>query len=306
MIVYRLDKSVIVHIGLGLIGSAIYKELILSHKAKEFYTQTLNWGDTESCCKIIDQTFTVILNQSKSLEDIELKIVWSAGKVGFLSTQSDIDHEFNSFKSICDSIFRSIEKLNFRSSCFFLLSSAGGLFEGMKCVNKRTEPLPKRPYGHLKLQQEKYLELHEGLFHSIEIYRVSSVFSLNSKFGRRGLINSIINNTRLLKTTKIFGHPSTQRDYIWDKDVAKLIAGDICSKCKNGVFKYILASGIPITIFEIIISLERLLGKSISLNYQFSKSNSEDITFQKSSVRKAQYGTEIDFLLKRAIINNAI
>ena len=146
-----------------------------------------------------------------------IDFIWSAGKGGFGMKQSDTLREMNSFSEVVE---MAIAMLRENPSClvrFHMLSSAGGLFEGQRNVNTASLPAPRRPYGSLKLSQEKILDDCNGLIRFI--YRPTSVYGFAGLNHRLGLIPTLLWNGSKNKVSTIFGAPETLRDYVWADDI---------------------------------------------------------------------------------------
>jgi len=299
---YRIDKSLIVQLGLGLIGSSVSKEIMKQNNVEVILKKKPSWNNPTSIVDIIRELLTTY--EDKSIEFTSLHILWTAGKAGFLTDEKEANYELEVFDFLITHIYKIAASLQINRKCFYLISSAGGLFEGQQSIDHNSSPIPKRPYGKLKLQQEKRaIEIFKS-FNSVLIYRPSSVFSFNSEFGRRGLINTLIKNIKTKQTTSIYGSISTLRDYVLDDDVASIIISDLTDNTVMGVHKYIIASGRPISIFEIINKIQRLSDESPYLAISIDKHNSDNITYNPNNIRRGRFGLEVDFLVKKALMKN--
>ena len=266
----------ILHFGIGLIGSAIKKELLGNHYFSNQNVKAIkfDWNNPENCKKQIArllQVEAISFQQSQ-----KIFIIWSAGKAGFSVNEDITNKELLTFKLITSFLSLQLNNLKVRSY-FFFLSSAGGLFEGQKNVGQDSQPKPKRPYSVLKLNQENHL-LKKHLFLSIEIIRLSTVFTIENFSKRKGLIQVLMENGIKNKITHIVGNESTIRDYICDKDIAHYIIRRILLGKIHQHISYLI-SGKPSSIFEIRRSIEKILGKRIYITYSTVKSNAEDISF---------------------------
>lgn len=300
MKIYGSDTDLILHFGLGLLGRPLSRMIIRQKGMKLLNKYKIQWNSSKS----LDQTLTEAFGCVEELycQKVQrMHIIWTAGKAGFLASSDETAKEFSIYEHILKTISNwSVEVSNERY--FYLLSSAGGLYEGKSCIDSHTKIQPSRPYGELKAKQEKSAQdILEG-FTGIGLYRTSSVFSLNSDFGRRGLINTIIKNTQMQRPTTIIGHPSTLRDYILDEDIARILIEDIFERNKTGVHTHLLASGRPISIIEIINLISQYMNRVPRLIYSFNKSNSENITFRPSSLRNTGSSKEIGYLIRRALM----
>lgn len=212
---------------------------------------------------------------NKKLECIG--IIWSAGKGGFNSSESELKNEMVSFKNVIE-LLEKIQAIfpNLHYS-FHMISSAGGLFEGQCNVGIDSIPNPKRAYGFLKLNQECYL-LEKNLGVPKVIYRPSSVYGFAGSGRRLGLVPTLILNAIYYKVSTIYGGMNTLRDYIFAGDVSKFIVSNILHPPhKNGVF--ILANGKPSTICEIVHKIEFVVGRKFYVCYKSSDVNSADNSY---------------------------
>jgi nucleoside-diphosphate-sugar epimerase len=277
--VHSLNKRIVIVFGIGLVGSAIVKSLTLLDKF-HISKEKSDWNVVDKFrCQINDlpKTFDV-----GNLERIDW--VWSAGKAGFAATADEVDTEFLFYQVFLEQLDEFEKKFDTKGKSFVhLVSSAGGLFEGQHVISKDARPQPKRPYGQLKLKQENLL--HEKFPNSYRIYRPSSIFGFYAKGKRVGLITNLIINTLRSKITSIYGKIDTQRDYVWEGDVADFIARkiwfDFNSKAGSGE-TYFLVSAKPTTIFEIISTTQAIANLKILLKFDKTFSNSDQIIFSHS------------------------
>ena len=205
-----------------------------------------------------------------------IDFVWSAGKGGFGMEQSDTLPELASFSEVME---MAIAVRRETPSCqvrFHMLSSAGGLFEGQRNVNADSQPAPKRPYGALKLAQEKMLDDCDGLIRFI--YRPTSVYGFAGLNRRLGLIPTLLLNGTKNKVSTIFGAPETLRDYVWADDIGAFMADMIASQIESSS-RFLLASGKPSALFEIFNRIEKILNKKLFCHYIKSGGNAEHNTF---------------------------
>lgn len=257
----------IIQIGLGLIGRAIDRELephILGRK-----TRSLDWSN-------IDEMTSQIRTTLKDLQDLShITVIWSAGKAGFAATQKEVDAELKTFIALAQALKQSSAGHEME---FWLMSSAGGLHEGQICVSDGANVKPQRPYGWLKLQQEKTIQ---SLYDRNVICRISSVYTIDNLSGRLGLVAVLMINGIRHKVTTLVGSESTLRDYILDRDIAKGICYGIRRGQVRGGIHYLI-SGTPMSIKMIKSEIEQIIMKKLYLKYAADQSNAASITFLKS------------------------
>ena len=205
-----------------------------------------------------------------------IDFVWSAGKGGFTMEERDTRAELDAFSEVVEMAITVLKTNPSSTVRFHMISSAGGLYEGQRNVGTASRPAPKRPYGVLKLAQEKILHNDCGLIRFI--YRPTSVYGFAGQNRRMGLIPTLLWNGAKNKVSTIFGAPETLRDYVWADDLGAFIAGMVASKISSPG-RFILASGKPSTLFEIFIRIEKVLNKKLFCHYTKSGGNVDHCTF---------------------------
>jgi nucleoside-diphosphate-sugar epimerase len=192
-------------------------------------------------------------------------VVWAAGKAGFGAPAEQLAQETDSFLHVLKTLQDALgDRLRMH-----LISSAGGLYEGQRFVDQASLANPLRPYGQAKLKQEEVLA-HQGI--AGQIYRTSSVFGY-VRDGRQGLISALISDGLTGQVTRIFGIPSTLRDYVYAGDVGRFIAAEALGDRPLTGARLILASGKPSTVDEVIGTVARQLGRPLALQFDLSPSN---------------------------------
>jgi len=270
--------------GVGLIGVHLVRNLY-QYQYKKSHTLPFSWLDASQRKKEKTDILYCLRHLLKKVSatamhdanfPCRIDFVWSAGKGGFGMRQSDTLPEMDSFSEVME---MANVVLSENPSCqvrFHMLSSAGGLFEGQRNVKSTSQPAPKRPYGFLKLAQEKILRDCDGLIQFI--YRPTSVYGFAGLNHRLGLIPTLLWNGSKNKVSTIFGAPETLRDYLWADDVGAFIARMIASKASSSNH-FILASGKPSALFEIFNHIEKMLNKRLFCHYIKSGGNAEHNTF---------------------------
>lgn len=272
---------VTVLLGNGLIGSAIV-ECMKRNGCKSVEKYPTDWSGMQLANEHYKQSLSWLVNQCERVKtnhgpEIKIDFIWSAGRVGFSAKESEIEPELTSFTAILDLVKNVNRLIGPERMRFFHISSAGGLYEGQKCISQDSKPRPMRPYGHLKLEQEKLLT---GLDIPIEtaIYRPSSVYGPVKRGQRLGLIPSMIRNGLQHRVTYIYARDSTLRDFIWSCDLAHHISSQILSESVAcGI--HVLHSGTPVSVGQVRHLVESSLQKRIYIQYDGSYDNSLDITF---------------------------
>lgn len=277
--IHSLDKRIVIVFGVGLVGSAIVKSLTLLDK--------FHVSKQESDWRVLDNFQLQLNDLSNTLDAGNLKRidwVWSAGKAGFAANANEVQTEFHFYRVFLEQLTELEKKFDIKDKSFVhLVSSAGGLFEGQRVTSTDAKPQPKRPYGQLKFKQENLLlDKFPG---RCRIYRPSSIFGFYATGKRVGLITNLIINTLRSKVTSIYGKIDTQRDYVWEGDVADFIAGkvwfDFSSKAGSSEI-YFLVSAKPTSIFEIVYTIQTITKLKVLQKFDKTFSNSDQIIFSHS------------------------
>lgn len=291
-------------IGQGLIGSAILSALNKGREISRLVEVKFPWTGSP----LNQQTaLNKMLDVFKKIDPgNKLNVIWCAGKAGFLSDPKQTQQELQVFKSIVDSIYERTDSLQLQTR-FVLISSAGGLHEGQRYIQPSTVSKAIRPYGELKQHQEEYLQTYPRHF-ELCIYRPSSVYGYITIHNRMGLVPTMVYNGLQQKTTQIYGHYDTLRDYIWIEDLATYIAGSI-DKAPTGK-PTILAATRPSTILEIKQYVESIIKRRISVVLLQNSANSSDITYSPHAVpanfQASDLMININKIYNRFISENAI
>lgn len=222
-----------------------------------------------------------------------LGIVWSAGRAGFDAGEEDVAGELASFRDVLEAAERLAVARPERRVVFCLLSSAGGLFEGQRTVDATSLPAPRRPYGRLKLAQEKMLAASRAPLIRL-VYRLTSVFGHISPNHRRGLIPTLVLNGIRHRVSSFSGRMDTLRDFIWVEDVATFVARVALAggEGRDGETA-ILASTKPSSLHEIKRLVETVLASPIYVTYSTERTNSADITFSPGVVPRGWQATDL-------------
>lgn len=293
------DKHLVLVFGVGLLGNAILQSLV-NHGQYTIESLPFNWTDPEQQlldAEVISNKITNILdhrNDEYNNPLTRISFVWSAGKGGFLSTEAVMKQELKSYIQVLD-MFDELNKVHTDISFnFHLVSSAGGMHEGVKFVDDLKAINPCRPYGMLKQEQERVLK-RDRTRESYTIYRPASVYGYVGNEGRLGLIPTLFYNCHFNKVTTIYGNINTLRDYVPCQDIGKYIS----DKIRYGVSAAeepvkLLASGKPTSIFEIKNIVEKITGKKVYLTFRDEGDNSSDITFSPSVIPVEWQCTDIE------------
>jgi len=288
------EKLLVVQFGSGLIGSKISDKL--AKRFKFCVSLKVDWTDVDSWVSNSVESFWTQFTYDK------VEIVWAAGKAGFSANEEDVKQEIYNFSTIVNALREQFSSLD--DVRFWLMGSAGGLFEGQTFVTEESEPNPKRPYGDLKLAQEKIVQ---DLFPKSVICRISSVFTNTNFKGRLGLIPILIRNGVQNKVSTIFGTESTIRDYILDEEIAYYVTNQILQNSISSGVVYLIG-GQPVSIRTIINRIEDIVLKKLLIKYVRDPSNSSNISFSSRlkpiHLKTASFQIHLKVLYNNLLSNN--
>ena len=204
-------------------------------------------------------------------------LVWAAGRTGFSAGEDACNDELLAFKDIVDAVEQLADQPGGRSMSLHVVSSAGGLFEGLTRVSGDSPVTPRRPYGYLKRRQEEIaLRMADRI--PVWIHRVSTVYSCPRPGQRVGLVGELLRNGLDRRPSEIFGAMDTLRDYVGSAEVGRHIAGRVVDSHESASGVEMVVSGRPIPIASIIEIVQRLLRRRLLVSFEDAW-NAQDITF---------------------------
>ena len=209
--------------GGGLIGTSLRKALFkeFAHQHKPF---KIGWNRPDQAVADLRQLIENFLDESDKEPWI---VAWCAGRGGFSSTTSELEHELVYLSVVLDELANS--KNN--NGLFFLASSAGALYtKGSSEVFTENSPISiSNDYGRHKLAQENMVKKF-----SIDTKTKSIIGRLVSIYGPdqnlqkpQGLISQLCNNAIRKKPTEIYVPLGTTRNYLFSEDAANMIVQSI-------------------------------------------------------------------------------
>ena len=283
------EQTLVLIFGLGLIGQSILNGLRMLRPLHE-QAMPYDWQDnmrrTTNSAAILKE-----LQAHTSRHVTRLVLVWAGGRNGFGSDLQAMDEEYDLLDKVL-ALFSEVYRLfPHAHASVHLISSAGGLFEGLTQCGYDTQPQPLRPYGVGKLKQESLVRSLSNEMAGY-IYRPSSVYGY-AVGGRAGLITSLIGNAIRHKTTRIYGHCNTLRDYVLVDDIGRFVAHKILFPPQPTLGPFLLAQGRPASMYEVIGIVERALQTNLLLQFDPHPSNARDIGFLPSALPQGWHPTEL-------------
>jgi UDP-glucose 4-epimerase len=302
-VIGRRSRHVVALFGLGLIGRAAATSLL---RLSTWESQELpfSWSDPNQRRVDGSQLAQYLMNiapHSEGSDEQEIgrfDIVWAAGRAGFAASQADVQQELEAFQDVLTICNRLCQQVPMAQHAFHLFSSAGGLFEGQRQVDRESMPAPQRPYGALKLEQEQYLAAISAKVTKL-IYRPSSVYGYSGSGLRVGLVSALVQNGIRHRVSRIFGEPHTIRDYVLASDVGSFLAKQLTEPLDNSRV-FLLASGKPSSMFEMLHKIEQTVGRKLYCQFDARPSNASHISFCKSALPLAWIPTDLDTGIRQA------
>lgn len=261
--------------GTGLLGFSIF-EALQTRAPRDATTLPLHWGVAETRP---GQLLTIEEDIRRHLESgARLSVLWTAGRAGFLATDTETTLELQSFIEVLTMAERLAR--DYPRTSFHLVSSAGGLFEGQRHVTQQSPPQPRRPYGRLKLQQEELLQAATSPL-TRRVYRVTSAYGYARPRFRAGLVATLILDGIRRTVTHITGMMDTLRDFVFIGDVAAFIAERLLEDADDDAPVVFLARGRPCSLFEVQHLVEETICRKLLVSYSANAENAADITFSR-------------------------
>lgn len=285
------EPQIVLVFGSGLVGSSVEEALEINGRL--LHKQHLPWTwpvPTKAQRRAVEKAFYSHLDERPLSR---ATIIWAAGRSGFGASEEDMDLEFCGFTGVL-ALARSLAQSCGKAKVHCIhVSSAGGLFEGQIACEHDTPPQPIRAYGHGKLQQEAALAEESELGYRL-IVRPSSVFGYVPQ-GRFGLVSALLSAAIQHRDAMIFGGLSTQRDFIFAPDVGRYIAQNVFAAVPKNtdLEKVIIASGRPATVFEIIKTVEEVVGVPLYLKIDAQPDNALNNTFRLSALPSGFFPTPL-------------
>jgi UDP-glucose 4-epimerase len=152
-----------------------------------------------------------------------------------------------------------------------IYSSTGGAIYGINDHQPYTEtdlPLPISPYAIGKLTTEHYLRYFKRK-HNLDstVFRISNPYGERQPIGRRqGVIPIFLEQLAEDQPITVLGDGSMKRDYIYVKDVARILALSISRDLQEHVYN--VGSGTGASINELIATMETVTAKKFTINYK--------------------------------------
>lgn len=248
----------------GFIGQHLCEELLKTGAAKlHLYGKKKTQGQLGNFFSQLDFEDTAQLrNVAESADLVYYLASETIPSTSWNDPFLDIDKNLKPFVKFLETTGASkLKKVVFVSSAGTVYGATVGK------VPENAEKKPFSPYGIIKLTMENFLEYYRHRFGlNYEIFRVSNVYGPGQNTGKGlGIINTFIEKIINRKNLEVFGDGSTTRNYIYVKDVAKLMASS--AERLEGSDIYNLASNSTVTINELLEIIRSVVSEQITVDY---------------------------------------
>jgi UDP-glucose 4-epimerase len=270
-------KNVLILGGFGFIGSNLIEELLSRGSYRvvvfEFKGVMNRFGDRVTVCR-------GDYNNTEDLEYIfrnySIDTVFHLISTTVPITSNDnLEYDIDSNLVGTIRLLKIMVKYHVKRLVFL---SSGGTVYGKVSTDKVDENHPTNPisaHGITKLSIEKYIQLHHHL-HDLNylILRVSNPFGPYHVSDRQGFVNVAIRRALNHEPLVIWGNGSVVRDYIYVKDVVRVM-GEVIEK---GIWNNIIniGTGIGYSINHILQFISEL---PLDLTVEYSPAHKYDVPY---------------------------
>jgi UDP-glucose 4-epimerase len=282
--------------GAGLIGSAL---LTRARELGAAASASMAWDWSADAAR----RQCLIAEAARRLAGTDrLDLIWSAGRAGFGADARACEHELANFAAIVELCDRLRTNRPQRLVLLHLVSSAGGVYEGSGEVGPGTPVAPLRPYGELKLAQEKLACSRLGK-DGVAIYRPSAVFGW-TRHGRRGLIMTLLANGLVYQVTTIVGRADSTRDFLWVRDLADWMMRGLRDPVRPGRC-WVLAAGRSRSLAEVSHAVEQTLGRRLYVQYRIDPREPRRLAYHPAIIAPGLHSNELSVALRRMWVEAA-
>lgn len=209
----------------------------------------------------------VLRGQARRLEEAARggpwRVIWAAGAATTSTPREDALSELLPLEGLLSGLRSAVPS---GGGCFFLSSSAGGVFAGATDppFTTSTVPAPLSPYGELKLAQEALTQEVLADVVPVIIGRISNLYGPGQNLGKlQGLISHLARAAVTRQPINIFVPLDTTRDYVTADDAAAAILQTTKLPHEAGTFSEIIASGRGTTIGQLIRTMNEIAKRRV-------------------------------------------
>jgi len=229
----------------------------------------------------------VINGDFNSKDDLKKAVAGIDYIIHLISTTNPATAEENPLLDIDTNIRSSVELflrcVEAGGAKRIVFASSGGSVYGENDYGrpiKETDPVwPISPYGIGKLTIENYLHYFDRV-HSqrYTVFRIANPYGDRQSIAhKQGVIPIFLNKIINKEPVTVFGNGSMVRDYIYIKDVAKIIVASLGKNLKHSVYN--LGSGCGYSVNEIVSEIEKVTNEKAIIKHEPTP-----LTFVQSSI----------------------
>ena len=251
----------------GFIGKHLVNQLSeeLNNNLFLFGTNKISPFTKEYCYSPIDLTnSTEILSLFKDIDIVYYLASASIPASTWENPTSEIENNLLPFINFLECISRlSVKKLVFTSSAGTIYGSSN------ENLNEEANKKPFSPHGINKVTMEYYLNYFEAKYDlKYDVFRVSNIYGEGQNTSKGlGIINTFLEKIISDKEITVFGNGEIIRNYIYVKDVAKVLAYTCQSNLEISSI-YNLSSDDSLSINEVIEYIKKITNEPFKINYQ--------------------------------------
>ena len=280
--------------GAGFIGSNLAKKLVSEGIRPTIFTRPTS--SLINLASILDNVDIIYGDWTD--ENILSKIIQGANIVYHLITttfpSSALDSSIYDIQSNLIPTVRLLELCTKFNVQKLIYASSGGTVYGDPQFTPITEEHPLNPrslYGQSKVTIEKYLQFYARLKSlNVIILRISNPFGSGQKLlGVQGLVAVAMGCVVYNRPISIYGQGEAIRDYIYIEDVVEAIHLSAQNpSLKSAILN--ISSGQGKSIIEVILAIEKVVGKSITKEFIPSRSGDVNVSILSNDLARETLG----------------
>lgn len=262
------DKCLVIGAN-GFIGSHLVDELAESgHRVRAFdhFSRPRIFKSSPSV-EILKGDFFEDVVVTEALKDIDYAFHAFSATTPF-SSDSDpySDISVNLMRNV--QLFEKAVEAGVKKVIF--ISTGGAIYGHLaeeKVATELDAPTPVSPYGIVKLASEHYLAYFERKYGlDYRVYRITNPYGPRQiTKNNQGVVPAFIDKLKHGEKIIVIGDGSSTRDYIYIKDVARLLADTFSKDSRFNTYN--LGSGQQVSVNAIIETLEDIIGQKALVDY---------------------------------------
>lgn len=246
----------------GVLGSAVCK--VLSREGADVHLIRPTWMSPLAVSDTIREAVPSVVAGHGGTT-----VVWAAG-VGHVGASAEsLSAETRGVAALADALRRLPADRAAQVTVVFA-SSAGAIFGGHGTgeIGEETPPRPLTSYGNEKLAQEQLLsDVAAETGCRVVACRISNLYGLAGEhLRRRGLVSTAVSCTRLRQPMIIYVSPDTRRDYLFNRDAARLVL-EAAAQAGPGFATRLVRDGRTRTVSEVLGVVSQVARRRVPATY---------------------------------------